>query len=101
MLPSLLFLVHHLRSSSPSHPYHEDLPVGPKIIVAQSPPVHVQPWVASAGQGAPDHPRPHNEFTPGEFRCFILPYFSALTNVQGLGIDHLDIPKLMLRPAMF
>ena len=81
---------------SKSHPYHEYLPVGPKIIVVQSPPVHAQPWAASVGQEAPDHSWPH-EFSPGEFRCFILPYFSALTNVQEFWIDHSDIPKFMLR----
>ena len=37
------------------------------------------------------------EITPKMFRCCTLGKFSALTNVQELGIDFLDIPKFMPR----
>ena len=36
-------------------------------------------------------------FIPGELNRFILPYFSALINVQELGMDYLDISKFMPR----
>ena len=38
-----------------------------------------------------------NGFSPELFNRFILRQFSALTNVQELGIDHLNIPKFMPR----
>ena len=36
-------------------------------------------------------------FIPGELNRFILPYFAALTNVQELGMDYLDISEFMPR----
>ena len=39
----------------------------------------------------------HDEFSPGRFNCCILRQFSALTNVQKLEIDCLDIPSFMPR----
>jgi hypothetical protein len=36
-------------------------------------------------------------FSPKQFNCSILRHFSALTNVQELGIDYLDIPRFMPR----
>ena len=38
-----------------------------------------------------------NGFTPQLFNYFILYRFTALTNVQELGIDYLDLPKFMPR----
>ena len=38
-----------------------------------------------------------NGFTPQLFNYFILYQFTALTNVQELGIDYLDLPKFMPR----
>jgi hypothetical protein len=39
----------------------------------------------------------HIEFSPKLFNCYTLRHFSALTNVQELGIDYLDIPSFMPR----
>jgi len=40
-------------------------------------------------------PRYFSGFSPKNLRCWTLRHFLALTNVQELGIDHLDIPSFM------
>ena len=96
-----LLVPRHLSPSS-SHPYHPNplLGHGQEICVARTAPAHGRTWFPPFRQEVPirrgnDHlPQ---EISPKLFGRRTLRHFFALSNVQELGIEHLDIPNFMPR----